>query len=332
MIGGAVTIFASVVFGISVGATGIGIADVWPSIAHTFGIAHGEPDPITSAILWQGRAPRAVLAIIVGAGLGVSGAVLQTLTRNPLADPYLLGVSSGASAGAVTVVLFGIALGSGLFALAMGAFVGSLIAFALVLLLVGRSMDNPLRVVLSGVAVSQFFAALTSLILMSNADADSTQAVVAWMLGSLASAGWPSVIFAAVVLTVLGSVIWLFSGALNALVFGRETARTLGIDSRKVTFLLFTLTALLTAAMVAVSGAIGFVGLISPHIARFLGARTHRWLLPTSALIGALFLVWADVVSRSVFSPQQIPVGVVTALIGVPVFAVILRRNAKGRS
>lgn len=321
--GGGAAILASIVAGIALGAADLGFAEVIRSAAAHLGLAVEPLTALQDAVIWQMRAPRVLLAAAVGAGLALCGAVLQALTRNALADPYLLGVSSGASLGAVAVLVLGV--GGGLFALSLGAFAGAVAAFAIVLLLIGRHDGGATRVVLAGVGVSQFFAAMTSLVLMSSADGDNAKSVLGWLLGSLASATWPGLLTATVAVLVGGFLFWSFAGALDSFVFGRETAATLGVSPGRVSFGLFSLAALVTAVLVAASGAIGFVGLVVPHVARMLGARRHRLLLPVSALVGALFLVWADVVSRIAFVPQQIPVGVVTALVGVPVFAAILR-------
>ncbi|MFY1594809.1 FecCD family ABC transporter permease [Micromonospora sp. WMMD737] len=228
---------------------------------------------------------------------GTSPSTLQSLTRNALADPYLLGVSSGASTGAVGVVLLGFA-GSQL-GVASGAFCGALVSFGLLLL--RRTGLHSTRIVLTGVVVGQLFTALTSLILMSNGDADSTRALTHWLLGSLAPAR------------------------------GTDTAASLGIDVRTTRAVLLVTTSLLTAVAVAVAavGAIGFVGLIVPHGVRFLVGPTHRLLLPVCAVVGAAFLVWTDALARVAFAPLEVPVGVFIVLLGVPLFLLVLRRRGE---
>lgn len=314
-----------------IGTADIGPADVYGILVRRLGLgvlAPGpEAPPLVDALIWESRLPRVLLAGVVGMGLAVSGAVLQSITRNPLAEPYLLGVSSGASTGAVAVMILG--LGSGAVSLSAGAFAGAIVAFGIVLLLIGGGrVSNPARVVLTGVLVSQFFSAVTSLVLMLDGDADSTRGFTYWLLGSLGGARWePLLIAGAVILT--GTILCLlFAPALDAFAFGWDTAGSLGINVTRSRVSLMTLTALMTAAAVAASGAIGFIGLLVPHIVRFLAGPGHRTLLPLSALGGAIFLIWVDTFARSAFSPHEIPVGVVTALLGAPVFALVLRRAA----
>lgn len=244
------------------------------------------------------------MAALVGATLAVCGTVLQALTRNALADPYLLGVSSGASTGAVTVVVLGV--GAGTLGVTGGAFAGALLAFGLLLLLLRTGLDSG-RIVLTGVVVGQLFAALTSLVLMASADADTTRAVTHWLLGSMAPSRWDTVAVCAVV-TPLGLVTaWLCSDDLDGLAFGTDTAASLGIAVRRTRLLLLVVTAVLTAVAVATVGAIGFVGLIVPHGVRFLAGPLHRALLPWAALAGAVFLVWTDTLARVAFAPARSP-------------------------
>ncbi|MFJ6383573.1 FecCD family ABC transporter permease [Kitasatospora sp. NPDC092039] len=313
-------------------AVRIGTADVgWGGLARALGARLGlavEPlPPLLDSLLWDLRLPRVLMAALVGASLAVCGAVLQAVTRNALADPYLLGVSSGASAGAVTVVVLGI--GAGTLGVTGGALAGALLSFGLLLLLLRRTGLDSRRIVLTGVVVGQLFTALTSLVLMASADADTTRAVTHWLLGSMAPARWDTVAVCAVA-TPLGLLaVWLCSNALDGLAFGTDTARSLGIGVRPTRMLLLVVTAALTAVAVATVGAIGFVGLIVPHGVRFLVGPLHRVLLPYTALVGAVFLVWTDTLARFAFAPREVPVGVVTALLGVPLFLLVLRRRGE---
>lgn len=314
-------------------ASMVGTADVTPLevlstiLRHTGlgALAPSKPlPPLLDALVWQARVPRVLLAGAVGAALTVCGAVLQSVTRNPLADPYLLGVSSGASTGAVAVLLLGV--GGGL-SLSAGAFVGALTSFGVLLLLIGGGrVSNPARVVLTGVLVSQFFAAITSVILMVSGDANSTRGFTYWLLGSLAGARWEPAVVAAMVIVFGVSAIYFLTPALDAFTFGWDSAAALGINVVAARFWLMLLSALVTAAAVASSGAIGFVGLLIPHVVRILIGPMHRILLPMSALIGAVFLIWVDTFARTAFSPNELPVGVITALLGAPAFALVLRR------
>ncbi|MYV50681.1 iron ABC transporter permease [Streptomyces sp. SID2888] len=309
-------------------AVGTGSADIPPlDVARSIGTHLGAPwealPPLRDSIVWNLRLPRVLLAALVGAGLAVCGTVLQAVTRNPLADPYLLGVSAGASTGAVLVLV----LGFGGLGLPAGAFAGAMAAFGCVLLLLGRSFGSATKVVLSGVVASQLFSALTSLVVVRSGDAERTRAVTFWLLGSLASADWTSVGVCTATTTAGLLVCLLYARRLDALAFGRETASTLGFSPPRTELVLYGTTAVVTGSLVAASGAIGFVGLLVPHAARMLTRAPHRVLLPSSALFGAVFLIWADTAARSAFGAREMPVGVLTALIGVPAFAALLRRR-----
>ncbi|CAN3131068.1 FecCD family ABC transporter permease [Mycobacterium sp. smrl_JER01] len=329
---GLITAVVVLVFSV-VAASMVGTADVTPlqvlsTILRHLGLgalAPTEPlPPLLDALVWQSRVPRVLLAGVVGVALTVSGAVLQSVTRNPLADPYLLGVSSGASTGAVAVLLLGI--GGGL-TLSAGAFVGALASFGVLLALIGGGrVANPARVVLTGVLVSQFFAAVTSVILMVSGDANSTRGFTYWLLGSLAGARWEPVALASITVIVGVVAIYFFAPALDAFTFGWDAAGALGVNVVTARFWLMILSALVTAAAVAASGAIGFIGLLIPHVVRILIGPMHRSLLPMSAVVGAVFLIWVDTFARTAFSPHELPVGVITALLGAPAFAIVLRR------
>lgn len=319
----------SVVLATLIGTAGINPVDVVGIVLRHLGLGAflpGDPaPPLIDALVWESRLPRVLLAAVVGAALSISGAVLQAVTRNPLAEPYLLGVSSGASAGAVSTMLLGI--GAGAVTLSAGAFVGALTAFGIVLLLLGGGRaSDPSRVVLTGVLVSQFFSAVSSLVLMLSADADATRGFTYWLLGSLGGARWDPLLVAGAVIIAAGVCCLFFSPALDAFTFGWDAAASVGINVARSRGILMVLAALMTAAAVAASGAIGFIGLLVPHTVRLLGVRTHRLLLPLSALGGAVFLIWVDAFARSAFAPHELPVGVITALIGAPAFAIVLRR------
>lgn len=325
----AVALAASIVLASLVGTAEIGPMDVISTIMRHVGLEHLAPEPplprLHDALIWQSRVPRVLLAAIVGAALTVSGTVLQSVTRNPLADPYLLGVASGASTGAVAVLLVGFGVGG--VSLSLGAFLGALSAFAVLLLLIGGGrVSSPARVVLTGVLVSQFFAAITSVILIANGDANSTRGLTYWLLGSLGGARWQAVVIAGVVVLAGIVFIQLFAAALDAFQFGWDSAAALGVCVVQARVCLMILTAVITAAAVAASGAIGFIGLLVPHVVRIVAGPPHRVLLPMSALTGAIFLIWVDTFARSVFSPHELPVGVITALLGAPAFALVLRR------
>ncbi|KAK1182720.1 iron chelate uptake ABC transporter family permease subunit [Streptomyces sp. NBS 14/10] len=323
--GGVAALLMSVAVAVTIGPADISTGDVWASVAAHLGVGESTLTPLRDGIVWNLRMPRTLLAAVCGAGLAVCGAVMQSLLRNPLADPFVLGVSSGASTGAVAVVVLGV--GGGAVSLSAGAFLGALLSFALVLLLshtLGGSTD---RVVLSGVAAMQLFSALTSFVVLTSADADTTRAVLFWLLGSLTGAGWGQVLLCALVLAVVLALCLGYARTLDAFAFGDEAAAGLGVRVARTRLVLLSATALLTAALVSCAGAIGFVGLVLPHATRALTGAGHARLLPVTALTGAVFLVWVDTLARTALDPQEVPVGVVTSLIGVPAFVAVLYRG-----
>ncbi|MFB7940944.1 FecCD family ABC transporter permease, partial [Streptomyces sp. NPDC056049] len=290
-----------------------------------------DPSPYRTIVL-DVRLPRVILGIVVGAGLAVVGTVLQALVRNRLADPFLLGISSGASTGAVLVLVLGI--GGGLtttLALPAGAFAGSLVALVLVYALArrGSTMTGP-RLVLAGVAVSYILTALTTLILVAAARPEHFQEALYWSFGGLGSARWDTLVLPAAVLVLGTGVLLALARPLDLLLTGDEGATVLGLDTGRFRAAVFLLASLVTAVMVAASGAVGFIGLMVPHAARLLVGAPHRRLLPVAALGGALALVVADLGARTVAAPQDIPVGVLTALTGGPLFLWLMRRRPEG--
>jgi iron complex transport system permease protein len=326
LVAGAVLVaalIASITVAVTIGSADLGVEEVWGSILSHLGIGVSPLDPLRDGIVWELRLPRILTAAAVGAGLALSGAVMQAITRNQLADPYLLGLSSGASLGAVSVLLLGIAV-----LLPVAAFAGALAALLLTLGLasaLGRT--TPTRPVLAGVAVSSLAGAITSFVIFWTVTGDSYRQILGWLLGSLSGARWSAVAIAGIALIVAGIPIALSGRVLDAFAFGDTSAASLGIPVQSARWILLGGTALLTGAMVSVSGAIGFVGLVLPHAVRLVVGPGHRALLPLSALVGAVFLVWADTLARSLFDPRELPVGIVTALIGAPVFAVLLARR-----
>ena len=321
---------ASVIVAVTIGPAGLAPADVFASIAAHLGIGEPTLSPLRDGIVWELRMPRVLTAAAVGAGLALCGAVMQALTRNPLADPYLLGLSSGASVGAVIVIVLGVGL-----LLPFAAFAGALVALVATLALAagasGRAGASgsltPTRTVLAGLAVASVFGAVTSLIIFWSATGDSYREILNWLLGSLAGTDWTSVAIAGGAVLVIGIPLLTSAKTLDAFAFGDTAAAALGVHVGRSRALLLTATALLTGALVAVSGSIGFVGLILPHGVRLIVGSRHRALLPLSALAGAIFLVWVDTGARTLFDPRELPVGILTALIGGPVFALLLLRN-----
>ncbi|GGF97519.1 sugar ABC transporter substrate-binding protein [Rhodococcoides trifolii] len=279
-------------------------------------------------IVWELRLPRTALAVVVGAGLALAGAAMQTLVRNPLADPYLLGVSSGAGVGAAAVLTSGAFAAAGVWALSAGALVGALSAGALVLLVaLAQGGLTPLRLVLTGTVLGSAFSSLSSYLVFRSSDPAAAQSVLFWLLGSLAGADRTRLLLPAITVLVCGLALLAVSGWLDALMLGPDTAGSLGVPVRYLRLGLFLLLAVLVGVLVAVSGGIGFVGLVVPHIARLLVGPKHRVLLPTAALCGALLLVWVDIGTRILARPAEIPVSVLTGLIGAPIFLLVMGRR-----
>lgn len=286
-----------------------------------------EPEPMRSAIITQIRLPRVVLAGLVGAALAVAGATFQGLFRNPMADPFVIGASSGASLGAALAIILGTRvafLGPG--SIPIMAFLGAMMAILLVYNLsrVGNRMPV-LTMLLAGIAVGSFLSALVSLVVYFAGQ--QIHQVVFWLMGGFSGAGWRHVKMA-VPYVLLGSVVSLaYARDLNAIVLGEETALHLGVEIERVKRILLASASLLTATAVSTSGLIGFVGLIIPHVVRLLSGPDHRLVIPASALAGATFLVGADVLARTIISPTELPVGILTSLLGGPFFIYLLRRR-----
>lgn len=321
-LGGLAAFLAVVLIGsIAVGAAGLGVATV-------VDVLRGGGDAIARTIVLELRLPRAVLAMLCGGALALGGAVFQALLRNPLAEPYVLGVSGGAAVGAVGAMVLGLA-GYADWVTAAAAFVGALVAIAAVLRIAAAAGGpiDPRVLLLGGVVSGALFNAII-LLLLTLADASSFRSAIFWMMGSLTAATWSGVGLLAALLVPTSFVLLLLARPLNLLAIGEETAHHLGVRIERVKLLSYLLTSLLVAGCVAATGMIGFVGLVVPHAVRLGWGSDHRLLLPASILGGAAFLLVADTAARTVAAPAELPVGVVTALVGVPAFIVLLRRRA----
>ncbi|MFC4322233.1 FecCD family ABC transporter permease [Litchfieldia salsa] len=284
-------------------------------------------------IIWNIRFPRVVLAFCVGASLALAGAAFQGLLRNPLADPYTIGVSSGASLGAVVVLFFQVTIvGLGSFTLPVvsivSGFLSLLVVFGLVRLS-SRSLAIE-TIILAGIIVSAFIGSVVSL-LISLGDRDSMSQIIYWLYGSVGMRGWSHVQLI-IPFMIVGSFILLYHyRELNALALGEDAADHIGVDVKKGKTYILIGASLLTGAAVAVSGSIGFVGLVIPHLVRLVTGPNHRHVLPLSVLLGGSFLIVADLLARTIIAPKELPIGVITALIGAPVFALLLIRERNGR-
>ncbi|WP_227270218.1 FecCD family ABC transporter permease [Roseobacter weihaiensis] len=326
---GAVLLALSMSAAVSVGAVQVPLASVWGILINK--IVPGSIAPYWSAgreaIVWDIRFPRTILAAFVGAGLAMVGASLQAVTRNPLADPHLLGISAGAAFGAILALLH-TGLFLGLLTVPLLAFAGALAATLLVLAVSQFATATTAdRLVLAGVAVS-FIVMSAANVLIFLGDPRATHTVVFWMLGGLGLAQWGQLIYPLVVLGFCGTFLWLSASRLNAMTVGDETATTLGIAAARFRLVIFVVGALVTGVMVAFSGMIGFVGLMIPHIVRLIVGGDYARVLPASAICGAIFLIWADIAARTVMAPDDMPIGIVTGLIGGFFFIWLLRRRA----
>jgi iron complex transport system permease protein len=323
----------SVTLAVTIGSVDIPVFTVWKIIfSRIGGIQTGEWSKATEHIVWLIRLPRVLLAVFVGGGLAVIGVTIQAMVRNPLASPYILGISSGATAGVAAAIIVGLLSYLGPFGISAAAFLGALASLGLVFLFARiRGMLNSLRLVLAGVAVSAMFSSVASF-LMYMAPDSSLRDVMYWMLGSVAGAKWSNIGVPAVILG-FGMIYLTFQARpLNTMIMGEETAMTLGIDTNRLRKHLFVVVSLLGGVLVAVSGTIGFVGLMMPHIVRLLVGTDHRRVLPTALLSGAIYLIWIDVIARTILQPKELPIGIITAMIGAPFFIFLMRRSAKGEN
>lgn len=288
----------------------------------------GADEVTTYQIIWQIRTPRVLLAALVGAGLSAVGVAIQAMVRNALADPFVLGVSSGASVGAVGVTVTGGLAALGIHAVSVGAFVGALVASLLVYVASSSGGAlSPLRLVLTGVAMSLGFQAVMSLIVYFVPDGEATSTVLYWTMGSFGAATWGALPVVAVVVTAGLALLYRYGRVLDVLSLGDETAASLGVGPDRHRKALLVVVSLVTGVMVAVSGAIAFVGLVMPHVVRMVVGATHARVLAVAPLVGAVFMVWVDLAARTLVAPRELPLGVITALVGVPVFVALMRRR-----
>ncbi|ATL68305.1 FecCD family ABC transporter permease [Nocardia terpenica] len=329
LVGAAVALVVAVILAIGLGTVTVSPADVVRVLAAHLGGERYTADPLADQIVWQFRAPRVVLAALVGGALGVGGACLQNLVRNPLADPYLFGVTSGASLGAVIAMTGGLWLATTVGVTGF-AFAGALLSLLAVFLLAQRGGQlRGSELVLAAIAVSYLGTAATSYLQLRARPAE-LRGVMFWLLGSLSSATWSALAAPAVALGAAVLVLPVRAQAMNALSLGDDTAAGLGVHPNRLRLLLLGMSALLTAAAVAAAGGIGFLGLIVPNAARLLVGSDHRRMLPVAVLGGALFLVLVDLASRIIDRPNEIPIGIITAALGAPAFLVLLRRRRGG--
>jgi iron complex transport system permease protein len=314
---------------VGLGPVGIAPGTVAQIVAHHL---FGWPQTVDwsgaqDSIVWLVRMPRVLLGAVVGAGLALAGVALQAMVRNVLADPYILGVTSGASTGAAATILFGIGAAAGASSLTASAFVGAMAATAALYLLARvAGQITSIRLLLAGVTIGYVLSAATSFLIFASDTPEGARAVLFWLLGSLSLARWSSVGIAVLVVGVTLAALVLWGRRFDALAIGDDTARTLGVPPTRFRIQALAMVSLCVGAVVAVSGGIGFVGLVVPHVARLCVGGAHRRVYPVAALIGAVFLVWADVFARLVFAPRELPIGIVTAVVGAPLLIILVRR------
>jgi iron complex transport system permease protein len=331
VVGAAVFALGAVLVGTFVGPADLGVGSIVESAAShlPFLGIRSHLSPTDSAILWQLRAPRVVLGLLVGAMLSIAGATYQGVFRNPLADPYLLGVAAGAGLGATLAITYSSGSVAGGDLVPLAAFAGGALAVFLTYA-VGRSAGgrSSAALVLAGVTVTSFFTALQTFVQQRHTD--TLQNVYTWILGRLSTAGWHDVELLLPYAAVSATILVAHRRVLDVLAVGDEEAASLGIDVPRVRLLLVVAATLGTAGAVAVSGLIGFLGVIVPHAIRLTAGASYRLILPLSLLVGGGFLVLADVLARTVMSPAELPIGVVTAFFGAPFFALVLRTSRRG--
>jgi len=315
----------------AVASLGVGAVSVAPRQVLEVLLDRLDPgvDPIDAAIVWDIRLARIILGILIGGGLAASGAAFQGLFRNPLADPFVVGASGGAALGATVAITLGVRWGAAGFGpVPLAAFAGSLLAVALVYGVANTGGTAPaVALLLAGSALSTLLSALVTLLMMMSDS--SIHQIYGWLLGGLSGRSWPHLKASWPYLVVGSGALWLFARPLDALACGEETAQTLGLSVARARGAIVLMASLTTAAAVAAGGIIGFVGLIAPHIARLLFGANHARLLPASILLGGLLMLLADDVARTVLAPIEIPVGIVTSLLGGPFFLYLLRSRQR---
>jgi iron complex transport system permease protein len=331
VIGLSLALIAAVVLAVEIGPVSIPYDMVVRIVISKLfpGVVTPDWTPVQEQIVWVFRLPRALLAMLVGAALSVSGTALQALVRNPLADPYTFGISTGASVGAVLVITVGAGTAAGL-NLSGAAFVGALLTMIVVYLIAQQGGQVTAgRLILAGVAISYALSSVTTFLVLRASSPGTNSAAVAlsWLAGSLGAAKWEQLGIPGFTVLVTTLLLLLQSRQLNALLAGDETAVSLGVSVQRFRLQLFVLTSLLVGTVVAISGAIGFVGLMIPHIVRFLVGADHRRVLPIAALLGGAYLVVVDLIARVVIAPSELPVGIVTAAVGGPFFLLLLRQR-----
>lgn len=322
----------TMVVAIAIGSTYIEPTEVYKVLLNklTNGrVFSGVGEVMTQNIIWEIRLPRVLLGAICGAGLAICGVLMQCVTKNPIAEPYILGISCGASCGAVFVIVLGGLSSVGINSITSGAFIGSLLSGALVFA-IGTQMGkttSTTRLVLTGMAISTIFSALTNLLIYSAKNSNQAKNALFWTVGSLGGAKWDVLLIPFIVLVIVMIIAFIMSKSLDILLLGGDSAIILGINVKLVKSIILILATLLTSTLVAITGAIGFIGLVVPHICRTIAGSNHKKLIVLSSLIGSIFLIISDVLSRGLFPPVEIPIGIITSLIGGPFFLYLISKK-----
>lgn len=328
MVGLFLALIVTLTINIGVGSVPVSAGETWNIISHHVFGTELTVESLKDTIVWDIRAPRAILGLFVGAGLSIAGAILQTLVRNMLADPYIIGINGGASTGAALAILFGAGAAFGDYALQGSAFLGALAA-SFLLYAVARSQGRltSIRLLMAGVAIGYALSAVTSFLIFASDDAEGSRSVMFWLLGSLGLAKWDGALLVCTIVVLACLAIAIVWGRnLDALGIGDETALTAGINPERFRALMLVLSCLLVGALVAMAGSISFVGLVIPHLARRAVGGSHRTMLPVAALLGAVLLMWADVGARTLLAPRELSIGIITALVGAPFLLILVRK------
>ena len=327
-----IVLLGTIIGAIAIGSTYIEPGEVYKVLLSKLsnGILFGNAGTVmTQNIIWEIRLPRVLLGAICGAGLAICGVLMQCVTKNPIAEPYILGISSGASCGAVGVIVLGGISVIGINSISVGAFVGSIISGVLVFA-IGTQMGkttSTTRLVLTGMAISTIFSALTNLLIYSADNSNQAKNALFWTIGSLGGAKWDVLLFPFITLVVVIIIAFIMSKSLDILLLGDDSAIILGINIKMVKSIVLILATLLTSSLVAITGAIGFIGLVVPHVSRAIAGSDHKKLIVLSALIGPIFLILSDVAARGLFPPIEIPIGIITSLVGGPFFLYLISKK-----
>ncbi|MBR4642948.1 MAG: iron ABC transporter permease [Selenomonadaceae bacterium] len=321
-----IILFASMIIAVGFGSIEIETSAVINEVA-TF-LQGNKTDSPNSMIIFDIRIPRILFAAISGAILSLTGMLMQTVSQNYLADPYILGVSSGAGMGAVFCIITGVAQIFAPYGVYVGAFLGAALATVIVVRIAGTS-NSPIKLVLIGMGISALFSAFTMLEIYGSKNEAQVRSAMFWLMGSFSGIQWTMIPIAFTVLFALIIFIWLFRHELDLILLGREEAQHLGLSTTRMQQAVVLISSMAIAITVSIAGIIGFIGLVIPHIARFIGESRHAVMLWFTSLIGAVVMVWADVIARSLFKPEEVPIGILTACLGAPIFMQIINRQYK---